>query len=164
MASGDTLLVFGAVHMEPASGSRAVFDTRNYHPVLLFEAANDILAVFGSVLPRSYAGGGLTVYIHWAGASATSGDVVWMAGFERLGEGSQDMDSDSFAANQSVTATAPGTTGFLDIASIAFTSGAQMDSLAAGEGFRLKITRDADNGSDTMVGDAQLRFVEIKET
>lgn len=39
-----------------------------------------------------------------------------------------------------------------------------MDSLAAGEAFRLKVTRDADNASDTMAGDAELIGVEIKET
>ena len=39
-----------------------------------------------------------------------------------------------------------------------------MDSLAVGESFRIKITRDADNGSDTMAGDAQLFAVKVKET
>jgi hypothetical protein len=65
---------------------------------------------------------------------------------------------------QAVTDAAPGTSGYVTIASIAFTDGAQMDSVAAGEGFRLSVIRDADNGSDTMTGDAELWAVEIKET
>jgi len=47
---------------------------------------------------------------------------------------------------------------------IAFTNGAQMDSLAAGESFRLRIYRDANNGDDDMAGDAQLLRIEIQET
>ncbi|NIQ10453.1 MAG: hypothetical protein GWO10_16275, partial [candidate division Zixibacteria bacterium] len=50
----------------------------------------------------------------------------------------------------------------VDIVNVTFTDGADMDSIAVGEGFRMKITRDATN--DTATGDAELRFVEIKET
>jgi len=39
-----------------------------------------------------------------------------------------------------------------------------MDSVAAGELFRIKVTRDADNESDDMAGDAELSAVEIRET
>ena len=37
-----------------------------------------------------------------------------------------------------------------------------MDSVAVGEGFRMKVTRDATN--DDATGDAEIRFIEIKET
>lgn len=37
-----------------------------------------------------------------------------------------------------------------------------IDSVVAGDGFRLKITRDANNGSDTMTGDAELIAVEVR--
>lgn len=164
MASGATLAVFTALNNEPPATLAATFDVRNIHPVLNFDAAADWFANFGGIMPRNYGGGGITVYIHWSAATATSGDVIWAAAFERIGEGQQDIDADSFAAVQTVTATAPGTSGFLDIAAITFTNGAQMDSVAVGEGFRLQISRDANAGGDTMAGYAQLRFVEIKET
>lgn len=164
MASGDTLIAFFPADNEPPSASFATLDTRNGHPVLDFDAGADESAIFTGVLPRNYAGGGLTVYVHWAATSATSGDCIWNAAFERIGEGSQDIDSDGFASAQAGTATAPGTSGNVDIQAITFTDGAQIDSIAAGESFRLKITRDADNGSDTMAGDAELVAVEIKET
>lgn len=164
MASGNTLLAFYPADNEPPSSAFATPDVRNGHPVLDFDASTDESAIFTGVLPRNYAGGGLTVYLHWAASSATSGAVVWNAAFERVGEGSQDIDSDGFASAQAATATAPGTSGNVDIQAITFTDGAQIDSIAVGESFRLKITRDADNGSDTMTGDAELVAVEIKET
>jgi len=165
MASGNTLLILGPLDNEPPSSSFATLDVRNLHPVLDFDGAADESAVFSAIMPRNYAGGGVTVYIHFAATSATSGNVVWTSSFERIGDGSQDIDSDSFASANTVTHATSGTSGNVEIASIAHTDGAQMDSVAAGELFRLKITRDADNASDTVdATDVELVGVEIKET
>lgn len=164
MASGQTLVAFRAQSNAPPASSYATPDTRNGHPVLDFDAGSDESAIFGGVLPRNYAGGGVTVRLGWGGSSATSGDVVWNAAFERIDAASLDIDADSFASAQAATGTAPGTSGQIRYTDITFTNGAQMDSLAVGEAFRLKITRDADNGSDTMTGDAELLSVEIRET
>ena len=164
MASGDTLLIFTPLHNEPPATNPATLDTRNQHPVLDFDATTNESGVFSAVMPRSYAGTtGVTVYLHYAMSSATSGDVDWDVAFERIGDQQQDIDSDGFAAVNSVdNTTVPGTSGLVDIVSVAFTDGADMDSVAVGEGFRLKVTRDA--ASDTATGDAELRFVEIRET
>jgi len=165
MAAGDSLIVFGPYQNEPPSSAYATLDLRNLHPVLDFDDTTEEAAVFAGVLPRHYAGGGITVYLHYAMSSATSGNVVWTAAIERVGDGQQDIDSDGFAAAQSSGAVAvPGTSGHVDICTIAFTDGAQMDSLAVGEGFRLKIARDADNASDTATGDAELVAIEVRET
>lgn len=167
MASGDTLAIFTPQANVPPSADYATFDTRNGHLVLDFDASADESAIFLGVLPRNYAGGGITVRLFWSGTSATSGSVRWDAAIERLNDEGQDTDSDSFAAAQSATATAPSTSGQLQYTDIAFTDGAQMDSLAAGEAFRLKITRDADasgGGTDDMTGDAELHRIEIRET
>lgn len=164
MASGNTLVTITPAANEPPTASVATLDSRNSHPCLDFDASSDESAVFTGLLPRSYAGGGLTVTLAWAATSATTGNVVWNAQIERLEDEGTDSDSDSFASAQTATGTTAGTSGSLQYTSITFTSGAQMDSLAAGEMFRLKITRDADNGSDTMTGDAELFGVEIKET
>jgi len=163
MATGDTLLIFTPLHNEPPASNPATLDTRNQHAILDFDASTNEDAVFSAIMPRSYAGGGLTVYIHYAMSSAESGDVDWDVAFERIGDQQLDIDADSFAAVQSVdNTTVPGTSGLVDIVSVAFTDGAQMDSVAVGEGFRMKVTRDA--ASDTAAGDAELRFVEVKET
>lgn len=163
MASGDTLFQFTPLHNEPPSSNPATLDTRNSHPVLDFDATTNESAVFSAVMPRHYAGSGTTVYIHYAMSSATGDTVDWDVAFERIGDQQQDLDADGFAAVNSVdNTTVPGNSGDVDIVSVAFTDGADMDSVAVGEGFRLKVTRDA--SSDDAAGDAELRFVEIKET
>ena len=163
MASGDTLLIFLPQHNEPPAANAMTLDTRNQHPVLDADGTTNESAVFSAIMPRHYAGGGITVYIHYAMTSAVALTIDWDAAFERIGDQALDIDADSFAAVQSVdNTTVPGTSGLVDIVSINFSDGAQMDSVAVGEGFRLKITRDA--VSDDAVGDGELRFVELKET
>lgn len=166
MASGDTLYVFTPHSNQPPATIFATFDTRNGHLVLDFDGAADEEAVFEGVLPRRYGGGGLTVNIHCAFTSATSGSVRWQAAFERIDASSLDIDADSFAAFNSGGGTAPGTSGQVIVVAVTFTDGAQMDSLAVGEAFRLKIRRDADgtSGTDDITTDAELLRVEIKET
>ena len=163
MASGDTLIVFTPLQNEPTSSSFATPDLRNLHPVLDFDATSNENTVFRGVMPRSYAGGGITVYIHYAMSSATSGTIDWDAAWERIGDQQLDIDADSFAAANSVdNTTVPGTSGLVDIVTITFTDGADMDSVAVGELFRLKVTRDATN--DDATGDAELLAIEVKET
>jgi hypothetical protein len=164
MASGNTLCVFTPAHNVGPATNYATLDTRNGHLVLDFDSATDEDAIFPGVLPSNYAGGGLTVTVVWSATSATSSDVVWNAAIERLEDEGTDTDADSFATAQAATATAPGTSGALQYTNITFTSGANMDSLAAGEAFRLKVTRDANNGNDSMLGDAELHRVVVKET
>ena len=164
MASGDTLIIFTSLQNEPPASNFATLDLRNLHPVLDFDATTNESAVFRAVMPRSYAGTtGLTVYIHYALTSATSGTIDWDVAFERIGDQQLDIDGDSFAAVNSVdNTTVPGTAGLVDIVTVTFTDGADMDSVAVGELFRLKITRDATN--DDATGDGELLAIEIKET
>jgi len=163
MASGDTIDRFTPQHNEPPATNPATIDKRNGHPVLDFDASTNETAIFSSIMPRNYAGGGLTVYVHYSMSTATSGDIDWDVGFERIGDQQQDLDSDGFAAVNSVdTTTVPATSGLVDIVNITFTDGADMDSIAVGEGYRIQVIRDATNDSAT--GDAELRFLEIKET
>ncbi|HIJ72275.1 MAG TPA: hypothetical protein HPP87_13115 [Planctomycetes bacterium] len=161
MASGDTLLVFTPLQNEPPDSDFATIDLRNNHPVLDFDATTDEYAVFRGVMPRNYSGSGITVYIHYAMSSATSGDVGWYVSFERIGDQQQDIDGDSFAQALLVEVDVPGTSGLVDIASVAFNDGSQIDNIQAGEGFRLRVQRDADG--DSAVGDAELLVVELKE-
>lgn len=164
MASGNTLLIFRPQDNEPVSSDFATLDLRNLHPVLDFDDTTNESAVFSAVMPQNYVGTtGVTVYIHYAMTSAVADTVDWDVAFERIGDQQLDIDADSFATVNSVdNTTVPGTSGNVDIVSVAFTDGADMDSVAKGEGFRLKITRDA--ASDDATGDAELRFVEVRET
>lgn len=162
MASGNTLAVFTAVDAAFPASNYPQFGVRNNHRVLNYDATTGETAYFEDVLPRNYSGGGVTVYIHHMAASATSGTIGWLIAFERIGDRVHDLDSDSFASDQTLTAvTVSGTSGEVDIVSVNISDGANMDSLAVGEGYRLRVTRDVAN--DTATGDAQLLRVEIKE-
>lgn len=163
MATGNTLLIFRAQDNEPPSSNFATFDTRNLHPVLDFDDTTQETAIFTGILPRHYAGGGITAYLHWATTSATSGTGGWDVSFERIGNGSQDIDADGFATAQTVTAaTVSGTSGNVSITNVAITDGANIDSIAVGETFRVRVRRDVAN--DTATGDLELLAVELKET
>lgn len=163
MASGDTLAVFLPMQNEPPAANYATFDVRNQHPVLDFDTTTQEAAIFTGVLPRHYSGGGITVYVHFAATSATSGTIGWDVAFERIGAAQQDIDSDGFASAQTITAvTVDATSGNVTIASVAVSNGANMDSIAVGEAFRLRIRRDVAN--DNAAGDAELLAVEMKET
>jgi hypothetical protein len=159
----EVSIVFTPKSNVPPASNYAAYDLNNYHEMLDFDDSTDESAVFSSFL-QGYNDNGLTVILVWSVPSLIVGAVVWDVAFERIQEDITDLDVDSFAAPQSVTRTVPGTARTCDYASILFTNGAQMDSLANGEAFRVKVTRDANNGSDTLNSDAELLRVVIKET
>jgi hypothetical protein len=163
MASGDTLGVMWAENNQPGTASFAVIDTRNNHVVLDFNGGTAWDAIFPVFLPRNYAGGGVTLDVSFTGGTATGGSVVFTTAFERVGT-AQDIDSDSFATGNSGTLVCPGTTGVFNLISIAHTDGAQMDSLAAGEWGRVKLTRAVADSHDTAGGTVQVRYVQMRET
>jgi len=160
----DTLCTFLPHTSFPPATAYATRDTRNTTPVLDFNDSTDEAALWFDVLPIRYAEGGLTVEILFAMTSAATGDVVWCAQIERVGIEVQSLDSDGFASAKSVTVTVSGTASYVQKATIAFSDGAEMDSLESGEPFRLKVYRDANHASDTATGDAELVAVHIKET
>lgn len=165
MASGETLEKFLPQNNEPPVANFAREGRRNTtspHPVL-FMALNEIVIV-SFVLSRNYGGNGFTVYEHYAMVSAITNDIALETSFERIGDQQQDLDSDGFASAISTgDIVVPGSSGLVDIISSVHLDGAQIDSLAVGEGGRLKIKRIAVAGSDA-AGDLELRFVELKET
>jgi hypothetical protein len=154
----------GALAGNPPASNYATLATRNAHPILQYDAATEETTSFELILPAHYSGGGLTLVIYWMATSATSGAVVWGAAIERHQASTDDLDSDSFATEQTATTTTAGTSGQIVTTSITFTSGAVMDSLAASESFRLKVARKAADGSDTMAGDSEILNLLLKET
>lgn len=167
MASGDLLITLWPTDNEPPAASYATLDTRNGHLCLDFDGSADEEAVFSGWLPPYYAGGGLTVKTFWSFTSATSGTLRVQGDVERINLSGLDLDADSFTGTfQSAGGSAPATSGQVIAVTIAFTSGAQMDALVAGELFRLKIRRDADgtSGTDDITTDAELLAVILTET
>jgi hypothetical protein len=167
MASGDTLATFFPADNEPPNSNPAALDVRNGVPVLDFDASSpDESAVFSGFMPRHYDGGGITVTVGWAATSATSGTISLDVSFMSISDDADDLDSKSFAAANNANPTAASASGEVDYATVTFTDGADMDSIAAGEFFRMTVARDADGttSTDNMTGDMELVFVEIKET
>lgn len=134
-------------------------------PVLRFDASTDEFWDFLCTLEQ-YSNGGLTIEMPWAASSATSGAVVWTAAIRALPGDSEDLTASHTYVPNSVTDTAPGTLATLSYPRITFTHGADMDNLQNNSRFMLRVSRDADNGSDDMSGDAELIWpaIVIRET
>ena len=142
---------------QPPATNFATLDTRNSIAVLDFDDTTDESAIFVSVCPEgANLTSGLLIILIWTATTATSGACVWDASLERM---ITDIDTDSFDTAASVTATTNATSGVPNYSTITLTT---IDSLTTGNGFRLKINRDANNGSDTMTGDAELIAVEVR--
>ena len=159
-ASGGTktYAVFTAEHNQPPATAFATLDTRNSIAVLDFDAATDENAVFVGIMPEAASlGSGLIVRLHWMATTATSGNVRWGVQFERS---NTDLDSDSFDTAVEATAAANGTSGIITTTAITVTT---IDNITAGDVFRLKVFRNADDATnDTMTGDAELVAVEVR--
>ena len=166
MASGDTLCVFFPADGEPPSSNYATLDLRSGVLVLDFDDSTDESMHFAGFMPRHYDGGGITVTVGWMATTATSGTISLDVGFKSVTDDADDLDSKSFAAVNNANPTTASATGEVDYIAITFTDGADMDSVAAGEYFRMIVTRDANGttSTDDLSGDMELVFVEIKET
>lgn len=171
MATGDALLYLSAWAGAPPSTAGAQFGTMlgASTPAEVIEVANfDQTTIeyldFLLTLPANYGGNGLTCKIAWAAAAAT-GDCVWRAALRRIEDDVDDLDTTAHTYDyNSVTATAPSVIGEVSFESITFTSGADMDSVAAGDVFILRVQRKADDGADTLADDARLITIYITET
>ncbi len=131
--------------------------------VLDFDAASIEYADFKICLPDNYDGGGLTIAIPFTMSSATSGNVVLEAAIRRCADGVEQLDQSHTYDYNSVTVAVESTVSKIGYATITFTDGADMDSLAAGEMGMLRVRRKADDGSDTAAGDAELQMIICKE-
>lgn len=154
-----TLAVFTPMTNQPPAANFATLDTRNSIAVLDFDdgATNEEAVWVGMIPEAAVLTSGIIVRIVWMATSATSGNCRWGVQFER---GTTDLDSDSFDTATEAHSAANGTSGITTTTEITATS---IDSLAAGEQFRIKVYRDSsDTTNDTMTGDAELVSVELR--
>jgi len=158
-AGTKTYAVFTPLDNQPPATNFATIDTRNSIMVLDFaDSSADESAVFVGVIPEGASlGSGLKVRIRWMATTATSGAVRWGAQFMNL---NTDCDSDSFDTATEGNTTTSGTSGTPNTTELTVTN---IDGLAAGDFFRLKIYREqSDTTNDTMSGDAELIAVEVR--
>ncbi len=154
-----TLARFTASDNQPPASSFATLDTRNSVLVLDFDDASVESAVFVGQIPEgAVLTSGISVRLYWMATSATTGNVRWRAEFEADGT---DLDSDSFDTSTEATGAANGTSGIETLTTFTCTT---IDSLAAGDRFRLRISRVGNDGTnDTMSGDAELVAIELRQ-
>jgi hypothetical protein len=166
MASGNTIATLTPLNYEPPSSNYGRPD-EDAQSRRLIDLAVDEIFIGSGMLPMHYAGGGFTVEVHFAMSSSTGASkfINLNAQIERRNDGA-DMTADGYAAAQtSANHEVPAAAGELEVATITFTDGAQMDNLAVGEHFGLKLTRiDVTGGVDEAAGDLELRAIHIKET
>lgn len=158
-ASGGTktYAVFTAGDNQPPSTSFATLDTRNSIAVLDFDDASTESAVFVGVIPEGASlGSGLIVNLDFMATTATSGNVRWSVAFERC---TTDLDSDSFDTATASTVAVASTSGIVAVGSITCTA---IDSITAGDLFRLRVQRLGADAADTASGDIELVAVELR--
>lgn len=134
----------------------------NLRPVLAYDDTTAEIAYWTFVIPQGWTGT-KTCEVYYKMASATSGTVEWEVSVEAVTDAdATDLDATtSFDTANSGSATVPGTAGYLDVISVTLTNN---DSSAAGDYVRIRIARDADDGTnDTATGDAHLLFAEIRD-
>lgn len=169
MASGNIVGIIGEV-VQPAA-TYATFDTRaggstpaEAVPVYDFDDTTvEYLDLYCRL--EGYAGGGLTITFDWSATSSTTNNVRWGAAIRAIPDDAEDVDAaHTYAYNDASDDAAPSAAGERSRVSITFTDGADMDSLADGESFILRIRRTA--ATSNMSGDAELWHwtLTIKET
>ncbi len=163
MASGDSLIQFNSYRNQPPSGSWAIPDLRNMHPVLDFSSTTSKYAVFGDALPQAYSGCGINIFVHTSFTTASAGSALLQFNFERIGNEILDTDDDNWGPNSSLIIDVPPTAGYVNITSINIADGASMANIAAGELFRIRVWRDCNHASDTADDDLELHNIELRE-
>lgn len=155
-------LLFNALSAEIPASAGPTLTKVNDRWVLAFDATTQETCYFSGIAPQGLTGT-ITVVVSYIMASATTGTVEWEAALEAITDGdATDLDATtSFDTVNSGSATVPGTAGYIDQISITMTNA---DGLAAGDYFRLSISRDADDGTnDTATGDAYILAVELRD-
>jgi hypothetical protein len=136
----------------------------NARPVLAYDAATQETAYWTSIAPQDLTSP-FTVVITYTMLSATSGLIEFEVAVEAVSDGdATDLDATtSFATvNASGGTTVPGTAGYIDQVSVTLTNN---DSIAAGDYFRLSVSRDSDDATnDTAAADLYLFAAELRDS
>lgn len=134
----------------------------NRRPVLAFDAVTQETCQWTGIAAQGFTGT-VTAVISYIMATATANLVDFEVSLEAVTDGdATDLDAvDSFDTVNSANATVPGTAGHIGQLSVTLTNA---DSIAAGDYFRLKVSRDADDATnDTATGDCHVLSVELRD-
>src|SRR3990167_2969170 len=171
-ASGDVLYSGDIHNANPPATLFATLDTRaggstpvEGTPLADFDDTTVEYLDFLVRLPANYAGGGLTFGLEVAMTSATTAEVVMSAAIRRIVRDAEDLDAaHTYDYNNSAATTVASLAGETVNVAITFTSGADMDSWAAGEWGIVRIRRFASDAGDDATGDCEMVGFSISET
>ena len=164
MASGAVVVLING--MMPPATAGASFGVRaggstpaEQVPYYAFDAAADeYLDVYCTLI--NYGGGGLTFRLTSMAATATTGGALIALAIRRLADDAKDVDVSQTYDYNEVRIPCASASGELTYDTITFTNGANMDNLATGEDFILRMRRrGTDNTASTgddMAGDLQV--------
>ena len=172
-ANTTTAANHGTLTLLPITAHAAIDTVRSDTPVLDFDASSNEVALFTRLMPRHYGGGGLTINVGVSSTTAT-GDMSWAIFLKSYTDDTDNLSNVGTDPSGLKVFAAPNFNTAFDAATVAgeiaeevttFTNGADMDSILAGEYFHLLIMRDAQDGTnDDMAADAELVFIEIRES
>lgn len=176
MASGNKLfdLPVGVLHPPATSGAAFTAIAGASSPAERFVVAafdsssTEYLDTDVLTMPDSYSGGGITIKFVTGASSAAGGTDGYVFGcaFREIADDSEDLDSTAhtYDFNDSAEIQPPSVLGETTVDNVTFTSGADMDSVGAGDQFVLRVRRNPGATDDTMASDAYLHAVLIYET
>ena len=157
-----TRAVFTPYSAEFPSANFPQLTLSNRRPALAYDAGTQETSQWTGIAPQGLTGT-ITAVVTYAMATATANLIEFEVSLEAITDGdATDTDAgDSFDTVNSQSATVPGTAGYIDQLSVTLTNA---DGLTAGDYYRLKVSRDADDGTnDTATGDAHVYAVELRD-
>lgn len=171
MASGNSLFTRYARDAAPPGTVYATLDcvTGGSTPaeklwVLDFDASTVEYADFEVVLPRHYAGGGLTVDLEFGMSSDTNTahTIQLEVAIRRIDTAETLSGAHTYDYN-TVSTTIPSAVDKTKIATVTFSDGSDMDSWAVGERAVVRVRRNG-AGTDDASGDLELHSVAVRES
>jgi hypothetical protein len=155
----STYAAFTPFYSEAPGLTYPTLDNRNTISVLDFDQTNDETTFFRGMIPQGAAFSYLQTNIYWSASGATAGTASWQVAFENI-RTNPDIDSDSFDQGYTGRSYFQGTTSGLPV-SIGITC-ENVDSLTGGDPFRLRLRRLGSDVLDTLAGDAEFLFLEVR--
>lgn len=129
--------------------------------VVPFDAAADEHIQIAFPLPKAWNAGTITYKIHWKADTATTGNVIWAVKAVALSDGQ--LINTAFGTAVNVTDTVLGS--ITEVLTTAESGALTIGNTPSKEDLiYIDVSRDADNASDTMTGDAQLWVFELRYT
>ncbi len=130
--------------------------------VAAFDASTDEQLTFQFRMPDDYSSSPV-VKLLWMTNTASGNSVVWGAKLAAITPADTDTPVEHAFSTVNTTTTAGNATEARRLIETSITM-TNADSVAAGDLVFLMITRDADNGSDTLAADAELLVVQLSYT